>query len=214
MEVAVIIMLVVVCIALGLMIYRHRTARQKKSPHSTSSSSSSTANVSTANVSTTSASTASAFIPSVLKKNSQSVQKSSNAPHSSMPPSSVNTAKSSMSMKKIAGVPANDEARSLVNSVRASARTNAIKKYMAVGVRPQLNCCRAVMALENLRFLAEEAPHFPVPGCQFNSCRCQYIYFSDRRDDERRTIFGAARSILPANLTSDRRHRERRKNHR
>jgi len=93
---------------------------------------------------------------------------------------------------------------------KAGIRKEAEKKYRAVGVRPQLHSCRAVHVLEDIRFLAEDAPHFPVAGCDSRDCRCQYIYFSDRRADERRSLFGAARRLLPPSIDTDRRYRERR----
>jgi hypothetical protein len=93
---------------------------------------------------------------------------------------------------------------------KASIGKDVDKKYRAVGIRPQLHSCQAVHALENIRFLAQDAPHFPVNGCDSRDCRCQYIYFSDRRDEERRSLFGADRNLLPMTVEIDRRHRERR----
>jgi hypothetical protein len=84
------------------------------------------------------------------------------------------------------------------------------KKYPAVSVRPQLNCCRAVLVFEHIRFLAEEAPHFPVPGCSAEHCRCQYIYHADRRDEDRRSDFGIARGWTPV-AGGERRHTDRRR---
>lgn len=93
---------------------------------------------------------------------------------------------------------------------KTTIRKDVKRKYRCVGVRPQLHSCRAVHALENIRFLAEDAPHFPVAGCDSRECRCQYIYFSDRRADERRSLFGIARNLLPMSIDTDRRYRERR----
>jgi hypothetical protein len=200
MEVAAIVALVGISIVIGVAIYRRRTARSTDSQRS-------------ASISGFSAS---------ARSSTQSTLKTSRSPQSLSSAAAARPGGSSGSAKKFRGVAVNATDNAVgyfgTNPTNNSGnnsmppRANANKKYLAVGVRPQLHCCRAVMALENIRFLAEEAPHFPVPGCQFNSCRCQYIYFADRRDDERRTIFGAARSILPANLASDRRRRERRKN--
>lgn len=92
-----------------------------------------------------------------------------------------------------------------------SRRTDAMSRYRAVSVRPQLHACLAARTIENVRFLASEAPHFPLPGCDRATCRCQYQYFSDRRDDERRSLYGIARKLLPLTISRDRRSRERRR---
>ena len=91
----------------------------------------------------------------------------------------------------------------------SSSRGLAERKYRAVSVRPQLYSCRAVLALGDTRFLAEEAPHFPVRGCDAESCRCQYVYFPDRRDEQRRSPF-SARHWTPV-VGADRRGVDRRR---
>jgi hypothetical protein len=93
-------------------------------------------------------------------------------------------------------------------NVPSSRRGCTEKKYRAVSIRPQLSSCRAVLALADTRFLAEEAPHFPVRGCNAKVCRCQYVYFPDRRDEQRRSPFGA-RHWAPT-LGGERRGGERR----
>jgi hypothetical protein len=100
--------------------------------------------------------------------------------------------------------------RGLVNSRVAENTRGSAKKYRAVGVRHKLDACRAVLAFEHKRFLAEEAPHFPVRGCDAKVCQCQYIYYPDRRDEERRSPFGAARNWAPAGEGDRREHRDRR----
>lgn len=49
------------------------------------------------------------------------------------------------------------------------------------------NICPAASALAGKRFLAHEAPLFPLEGCDRRAaCRCRYLHFEDRRNDIRR----------------------------
>jgi hypothetical protein len=50
------------------------------------------------------------------------------------------------------------------------------------------NACEAVEKLEGKRFLSKEAPRLPLPGCGAEHCRCRYVHFKDRREDDRRTL--------------------------
>ncbi|HEY6598994.1 MAG TPA: hypothetical protein VIZ30_06770 [Pseudomonadales bacterium] len=52
---------------------------------------------------------------------------------------------------------------------------------------PEGHGCRAVLALSEQRYLAHEAPHFPLDNCDRRaSCRCKYRHYSDRRSALRR----------------------------
>ena len=56
--------------------------------------------------------------------------------------------------------------------------------------------CRAVLQLENQRFLAVEAPHLPVPGCDRERCGCRYIRHTDRRaPGDRRDAYTGCRGM-------------------
>lgn len=80
------------------------------------------------------------------------------------------------------------------------------RDYHAVSIRHGTNCCQAVAALGNQRFLSVEAPQLPVEGCTLKGrCRCRYQHHTDRRDDLRRDVdFGLPdRGIL---LDEDRRN--------
>ena len=48
------------------------------------------------------------------------------------------------------------------------------------------DCCDAVRALENARFLDAEAPRLPLRDCDAPKCECVYRRFDDRRDEPRR----------------------------
>jgi hypothetical protein len=60
-------------------------------------------------------------------------------------------------------------------------------RYNGVEIVPQKgDCCAAVRALAGQRFLAAEAPLFPLPGCDRPNCGCRYRHYEDRRTDIRR----------------------------
>ncbi len=60
-------------------------------------------------------------------------------------------------------------------------------KYHAVSIKHSAAGCRAAKAVGNVRFLSNEAPLIPLPGCNTpKSCRCRYEHYPDRRDEPRR----------------------------
>ncbi len=61
-------------------------------------------------------------------------------------------------------------------------------KYHAVSLSLSSNACEAAKALNGKRFLATEAPIFPIDGCDVASCSCGYRHFDDRRDGPRRSL--------------------------
>lgn len=61
-------------------------------------------------------------------------------------------------------------------------------RYHAVSIILPPNACEAARALIDQRFLAAEAPIFPVEGCDETSCSCGYRHFGDRRDGPRRAL--------------------------
>ena len=50
--------------------------------------------------------------------------------------------------------------------------------------------CKAVRELGGGRYLSDEAPDLPVPGCTAERCTCSYIHYDDRREDDRRNPYG------------------------
>ena len=49
------------------------------------------------------------------------------------------------------------------------------------------HACRAVLALSTQRYLAHEAPQFPLDACDEPArCRCRYRHYGDRRSAMRR----------------------------
>jgi len=66
----------------------------------------------------------------------------------------------------------------------------SFRKYQAVAIRRGSAACKAVTMLEGKRFLSMDAPPLPLPDCDAKNCRCRYIYFDDRRQDDRRDSDG------------------------
>lgn len=90
-------------------------------------------------------------------------------------------------------------------------RERTPKSYHAVEVRPGRRPCKAVQDLGNVRFLSDQAPSLPVPGCMAATCTCSFIHHDDRRQEDRRHPYGQWSSVPPA-LSGERRSRtERRK---
>ncbi|MBS1211459.1 MAG: conserved hypothetical rane protein [Proteobacteria bacterium] len=71
---------------------------------------------------------------------------------------------------------------------RRLARTSRRRlPYRCVAIRfDEGNCCRAVRAFADTRFLARLAPLFPLAECGRLDCQCWYEHFDDRRQDDRR----------------------------
>jgi len=76
--------------------------------------------------------------------------------------------------------------------------------------------CAAATLCRNKRFLSQEAPRLPLPGCSNSEqCRCVYRHFDDRRSNLRRTadMGGALPSETPKTnrrLTRGRRAQDKR----
>jgi hypothetical protein len=89
-------------------------------------------------------------------------------------------------------------------------RRPAINRYRGVAIRHSLLSCRAVNALDGKLFLAMEAPSLPVKGCDVWPCRCHYEYLTDRRIEERRSLYGSQHNLMLHSLPLERRGRDRR----
>lgn len=86
------------------------------------------------------------------------------------------------------------------------------RDYHAVSIRHGTNCCQAVEALGDQRFLSVKAPQLPLEGCTLHGrCRCRYVHHTDRRNDFRRDVdFGLPdRGML---LDENRRNQRGRRN--
>ena len=77
-------------------------------------------------------------------------------------------------------------------------------RYPAVSVRTSRNGCPAAEALRGQRFLPEEAPPLPLPGCTWARCNCKYSHHVDRRSGnlDRRKMVGEERDY-PLSMGND-----------
>ena len=57
--------------------------------------------------------------------------------------------------------------------------------FEAVSIQLQDQPCQAVRDLRGKRFLAEEMPELPLPGCD-RECDCSFKYHRERRDEQDR----------------------------
>ena len=64
----------------------------------------------------------------------------------------------------------------------------ARKLFHGVSIQTdELDACEAARDLENVRFLADDAPMLPLSGCSNPAgCRCKYRHYEDRRTEARR----------------------------
>jgi hypothetical protein len=73
------------------------------------------------------------------------------------------------------------------NSQPAKTSAQAARNpFHAVSVAGGWECCSAVSELEGCRFLPQDAPKLPLPGCDQARCRCGYEHHADRRAGPRR----------------------------
>lgn len=62
----------------------------------------------------------------------------------------------------------------------------AAPRYGAVEIQARNTACEAARSLGGRRFLANEAPALPLPGCTAAQCTCAFVKLSDRRTEDRR----------------------------
>ena len=74
----------------------------------------------------------------------------------------------------------------------APAEPDALREvhpYHCVSINSPSNACVVAKRLHGLRFLAQEAPRLPLPGCSALNCSCVYAHYDDRRHHARRNIW-------------------------
>jgi hypothetical protein len=102
-----------------------------------------------------------------------------------------------------------DKKRKLVQLASRNVRNS----YHCVDIRSGAGACETVQHLAGTRFLSNEAPTLPVPGCTAPKCTCSFVHHDDRRQSDRRNPYGMWASIPPV-ITGERRSRtDRRKSH-
>ncbi len=73
-------------------------------------------------------------------------------------------------------------ARLLFGSGKPKAATGGRSSYRAVEVLPGHDgCCMEAEKILGKRYLSDEVPMLPVPGCDAESCGCTYKLYADRR---------------------------------
>jgi hypothetical protein len=77
--------------------------------------------------------------------------------------------------------------------------------YHCVEIQGDDPSCASARQLAGRRFLSDEAPALPVPGCDQPHCRCRYVHHEDRRQHDRRNPYG--QWALPPSLAGERRAR-------
>jgi hypothetical protein len=102
--------------------------------------------------------------------------------------------------------------RKRVTAQGEQADSQPVSPYRGVAIKPGNDGCASARRLEEQRFLAQEAPRLPLPGCDASLCNCRYSHFEDRREHQRRSSHALARGLggagnLEHRTGSDRRRR-------
>ncbi|MCG9695798.1 hypothetical protein [Shewanella sp. Isolate11] len=69
--------------------------------------------------------------------------------------------------------------------------------YHSVEIVDDTGKCKNALTLKGKRYLSQEAPTLPLFGCKNSDCRCHYIHFEDRRNDNkgRRVDYGVTHEL-------------------
>ncbi|NMH65449.1 hypothetical protein [Shewanella salipaludis] len=88
-----------------------------------------------------------------------------------------------------------------------------ISPFHSVSLMSEDLCCQATQDLKGKRFLAREAPHLPLDGCDRRDCHCHYVHHDDRRnrDKNRRTASNVSQQLFGVFGEQERRHRRGRR---
>jgi hypothetical protein len=97
--------------------------------------------------------------------------------------------------------------RTKVPSTDRSNKQGASTLYQAVAIMTPKACCGSASELEGRRYLVREAPKLPLATCDESTCKCGYMRYPDRRDDEgdRRGPPGLKSELFALNEGEDRR---------
>ena len=77
--------------------------------------------------------------------------------------------------------------------------------FHCVVVEARGDACEAAHKLADMRFLATDAPHLPLPQCSAAVCNCVYHHFEDRRHHLRRDPYAHRPHPSSAQPAQDRR---------
>ena len=106
----------------------------------------------------------------------------------------------------------------IITIKRKSSRTARHKRlrkrhtspFHAVEAHLHSGCCKAAKKLRGQRFLAADAPLFPLSDCNCKQCHCDYVHYDDRRQDSRRLDMGLVHDLYGKNGEPERREGRRR----
>ena len=85
--------------------------------------------------------------------------------------------------------------------------------YRCVVIKTGQQTCAKVRELAGKPILLNEAPLLPLTECDVARCNCKFTRHEDRRMNDRRTFFGAAKEIME-NHRENRKRTDRRKSNR
>ena len=88
------------------------------------------------------------------------------------------------------------------------AEWNPDSEYQAISINLGENHCAAAAAIAYKHFTPQQAPRFPLEGCDQKNCNCSYSRESDRREAGRRRADDGLDDIVT--IENERRKRERR----
>ena len=88
---------------------------------------------------------------------------------------------------------------------QASDNSAESRDFRAVTVQARSGACKAAIALQDQVFLAREAPSLPLAGCNAGNCGCRYQYLDDRRQEDRRSLYGLKHGAVIGGTDGNRR---------
>jgi hypothetical protein len=105
------------------------------------------------------------------------------------------------SFNRLRGKPDNEYQNALYKKQHPETRN----PWRAVAIVPNFYGCKASKSIRDKRFLCDEAPALPLPGCTAETCDCRYKHFEDRRSGPRRADEQGVHVHMAGNLPSERR---------
>ena len=128
------------------------------------------------------------------------------------PPTALAPARRAVSAVAITGaIPGASAGPKLAQpSASGNLKRRLARRFHGISLRSGPHGCQAVHDLKGQRFLADEAPALPLPGCGQQKCQCAYSHHVDRREqDDRRSGWGTFGGFTPTVPGGNRRGKSR-----
>lgn len=113
---------------------------------------------------------------------------------------------------KVSGKNRGRSGKSISDSKR-DRKINSRNVYAALCIEPGNNSCEAAQRVAGEKYLVNEAPKLPLPGCDPAQCECRFKDHDDRREshEDRMNPYGSALTtqLFEASGESNRRIRRR-----